>query len=267
MYRKIALAVIATFLFSAGPIATVQNVLAMPSATAPADARAITGTVLETMNASGYTYMLIETNSQQNWVAIPETTVAKGAQVSYLEGMAMSNFTSKTLDRTFDSIIFSPGLASQDQLQQKKPAANDDSFSAALNAERGAAVSAPAMTASGGSSGAIIPLQEISVEKSTAENGYSVEEIFAKAKDLNTKKVRVQGKVVKFSPNIMSRHWVHLQDGTGNPMDNTHDLVVTTAEQLTVDSIVTMEGVLAAEKDFGAGYKYTVIIEEASVIK
>ena len=80
-------------------------------------------------------------------------------------------------------------------------------------------------------------------------------------------KVRLQGKVVKFSASIMGRNWVHLQDGSGNPMNNTHDLVVTTQETVVKDQIVILEGVLAANKDFGAGYSYSAIVEEAQLIK
>jgi hypothetical protein len=94
-----------------------------------------------------------------------------------------------------------------------------------------------------------------------------VEEIFGKAKRLAGKKVQVHGKVVKFSPMIMGKNWIHLQDGTGNPMQNSHDLVITTTETVEVDNIITIEGILAAEKDFGAGYKYAAIIEDASIVK
>ncbi len=269
MYKKIALAISATFILSSSPIVPTQNALSMPSAgtQAQANARSTTGVVIETMNASGYTYMLVESDSKQNWVAIPAATVKTGGQVSYFEGMTMSNFSSKTLDRTFESIIFSPGLANPKAHVEQPQSPADDSFEAALHAENEAVSSPLPMTESVGSSGAITPLQEVSIEKSTAENGYTVDEIFIKAKDLNGTKVSINGKVVKFSPNIMGRHWVHLQDGTGDPMHNSHDLVVTTAEEVTVDSIVTFEGVLAADKDFGAGYKYVVIIEEASVSK
>ena len=65
----------------------------------------------------------------------------------------------------------------------------------------------------------------------------------------------------------MGKNWIHLQDGSGNPMHNSHDLVVTTSETVEVDNIVTIEGTLAAEKDFGAGYKYAAIIEDAAIIK
>ena len=47
----------------------------------------------------------------------------------------------------------------------------------------------------------------------------------------------------------------------------THDLVVTSADSAEVGSIVTIDGVLAAEKDFGAGYKYDAIVEDAKIIK
>ena len=65
----------------------------------------------------------------------------------------------------------------------------------------------------------------------------------------------------------MGRNWLHLQDGTGDPMNNTHDLVVTTATEIGSPDVVTIEGVLSANKDFGAGYTYTVIVENASVLQ
>ena len=34
-----------------------------------------------------------------------------------------------------------------------------------------------------------------------------------------------------------------------------------------MNSVVTLEGTLAADKDFGAGYKYAAIIEQAALIK
>ena len=48
-------------------------------------------------------------------------------------------------------------------------------------------------------------------------------------------------------------------------MDNSHDLVVTTMADPKLDSIVVVEGTLHANKDFGAGYKYKVIIEDAKI--
>ena len=234
-------------------------------------AAGITGTVLETMNGAGYTYLHLDSGTTRQWVAIPETTVEQGARVTCADGMVMTNFHSKAFDRTFETIVFSAGLtdaAAAGPAQPQAAAAPADSFAAAVAKEQqGAApADAPAMTAaSGGSSGAVVPQGDFTVEKAEGESSYTVEEIFEQAKDLNGKTVRVKGKVVKFSPNIMGRNWIHLQDGTGNPLKNSHDLVVTSEAAVETGQVVVAEGTLAAEKDFGAGYKYDAIIEQANV--
>jgi len=138
-------------------------------------------------------------------------------------------------------------------------------FSDAARSEGGSHGMASKST--GGSSSAIVPLAGAKVERSTAENGYTVGELFAKAADLNKQKVTVQGQVVKISRNIMGRNWIHIQDGTGDPMKNTHDLVITSSALEEKGSVVSLEGVLAADKDFGAGYRYDVIIEDAVIVK
>jgi hypothetical protein len=265
MHLKLLFFILA-LLFSFNSAVLPQQVQAMPKASTPADLPTSTGTIIETMNASGYTYMLIESGAEKTWVAVPETVVEKGTTVKYCQGMVMNNFTSKTLNRTFEAIVFSPGLADE-KPEDARQAAPDDSFTAAITAEKAAVKPDTPMEMSAGSTGAIVPLEEISIEKPKSANGYSVKEIFEKTNQLAGKKVQVHGKVVKFSPMIMGKNWIHLQDGTGNPMQNSHDLVITTIETIEVDKIVTIEGTLAAEKDFGAGYKYAAIIEDASIVK
>jgi hypothetical protein len=268
MQRKLIFFILAAlFLFTSALLP--QQAPAMPKTSTPADSPTISGTVLETMNAAGYTYMQVDSGAEKTWVAIPETTIEKGATITYHQGMVMKNFTSNTLNRTFDAVVFSPGLADRTAGPAKQPASTD-SFSAAIKAEKAASVPVPddaAMALSGGSAGAIAPLAEISIDKAPAANGYSVEEIFTRAKELAGTKVQVKGKVVKFSQMIMGKNWVHLQDGSGDPMKNSHDLVVTTGETVELDSIITIEGLLAADKDFGAGYKYAAIVEDAAIVK
>ena len=268
MYRKLVLPMIVLLCYCTSPFQA-QQVMAMPKGAAPVSAPTVTGTIVETMNASGYTYMLVDSGTEKTWVAIPATSVEKGATVNYYVGMVMKDFTSKTLDRTFESVVFSPGLADEKDAapQQSASKTTNDSFSEAVKAEKMSPVSTAPMEVSAGSAGAIAPLEEISIAKATSANGYTVEEVFTKAKELAGQKVQVHGKVVKFSPLIMGKNWIHLQDGTGNPMNNSHDLVVTSGETVAVDDIVTIEGTLAAEKDFGAGYKYEAIIEDAVIIK
>ncbi len=245
----------------------------------PAAAQApgnFTGTVLETMDSGGYTYLQLDTGADKPWIAIPQAKVAVGDTISCQPGMVMKNFSSKTLNRTFDSIVFSSGLAGA----AKSPhagmggamggamAGGNDSFASAVAAESGAApVQQVQAAGSGGSLGAIAPFSEIEVDKASGENAYRVEEAFAKKEDLNGKTVRIKGKVVKFSPMIMGRNWVHIQDGTGDPMTNTHDLVITTDATVKEGDTITMEGVLTAFKDFGAGYKYEAIVEKATIVE
>lgn len=272
MHSRISLALIGT-IFTISLTFSPHPGVAMPGLSAQSTEKINSGTVIETMDSSGYTYMLVNSGGQEAWVAIPETPVKKGATINYYQGMEMKDFNSKTLNRTFSSIIFSSGIAATSTDQPKEVATKtedaSDSFASAVKAE--ASNAAPAAinetTASSGSAGAIVPLAEISVDKVTAPNGYSVQELFTQAKDLSGKKVQIRGKVMKVSPAIMGRNWVHLQDGTGDPMHNTHDLVITTNETVELDSTVTFEGVIAANKDFGAGYKYDAIVEEAVLIK
>lgn len=232
-----------------------------------------TGTIIETMDASGYTYLHVEVGKEKLWVAIPATEVNPGENITFLEGMVMQDFYSKTLDKTFPTIIFSPGL--QDHTGKSphgsSPAKNNStssSFADAVKTESSKPTPQPAAPAqaSGGSTGAMVPSIEIQVEKAEGENSYSVDEIFNQAEKLNGKKVKIRGKVVKFNPNIMGRNWVHIQDGSGDPMNNTHDLVVTTTSQTDTDTVIIVEGIVAAKKDFGFGYKYDVLIEEAEIL-
>ena len=69
------------------------------------------GKVLETMDSGGYTYVQVDENGQKIWVAAMQTPVKVGDTVEFPDSPPMVNFQSKTLKRTFDKIIFSPGLA------------------------------------------------------------------------------------------------------------------------------------------------------------
>jgi len=244
----------------------------------------VKGKVLETMTSGGYTYLQVQAQNGPVWVAMPKTTVKKGEQVTCKPGMAMSNFPSKSLKRTFDTIIFSSGLANgatgtsphnKIAVAPATAAGGDTSFAAALQKEKssgmgagmgaGMGMAGARMAGAGGSTENIVPSKEVSVEKATGSNAYTVGECFKEGKKLNDKPVQIRGKVVKVSKMIMGKNWIHIQDGTGNPMNNTHDLVVTTMDAPAMDSVVLVTGTLHADKDFGAGYKYNVIIEDAKV--
>ena len=77
------------------------------------------------------------------------------------------------------------------------------------------------------------------------------------------KTVSAQGKVVKVNNGIMGRNFVHVQDGTGDASSN--NLVVTSQQTAKVGDQVTISGVVVLNRDFGSGYAYPLLIEEASV--
>ncbi|WP_310599044.1 DNA-binding protein [Desulfobulbus sp.] len=249
------------------------------SAEAALDGVALQGNVLETMNSNGYTYLLLDAAQGKIWVAIPETQVKVGQSLAIAPGMTMFNFTSKTLNRTFDRIVFAPGPDKGSRpaaaAEAAKPA-QGGGFDAALRAEAAGAKDAAAPAEGGsdaslgtstGSAGAVVPSSEVNVHKAAGPNSYSVGECFEQGKELNGKTVRVRGKVMKISRMIMGKNWLHIQDGTGNPLKNHHDLVVTTQEDPGEGTVVTIEGKLAADKDFGAGYRYDVLVEDAKIEK
>lgn len=216
------------------------------------------GTVKETADSGGYTYLLVANDGKDQWVAVPQTAVKVGDQVNYIHGLVMENFGSKTLNRTFETIVFSEGLV--DEAPQTN---NSDMFSQAL-AQEGKQSEQP-MEVSPGSSGAVTPFKEIQVEKATGENSYTIEELFTQREALQGKIVTVRGKVMKVNLQIMGRNWVHLQDGSGNPMKNTHDLVITTAEEPAEGETTTFQGKVVINQDFGFSYKYDLLIEEAKI--
>jgi hypothetical protein len=127
---------------------------------------------------------------------------------------------------------------------------------------------APAGQAATGSKAQASPKDKaIKVEKAAGANAYTVTEVYAKRSALDTKTVSVKGKVVKVSKNIMGRNWVHIQDGSGDQKKGTHNLVVTTQDLPGVGDVVTITGTLAKDKDFGAGYLYQAIVEDAKIEK
>ena len=197
---------------------------------------ALSGKVAQTMNAGGYTYvLLLEKDGKKTWVAVPQMKISVGQDVSFSPGAVMTDFESKTLKRTFHRIIFSAGPVAGQARGQGTIAAN-----------------------TGG--GAVPITGKIKVKKALGPNGYTIAEIYRDRGRLNGKKVRVAGEVVKVLPQIMKRNWIHIQDGSGK------ELVVTSTDLPAKGSIVTVSGTVHKNEDFGMGYRYDVIIEDARII-
>lgn len=219
-----------------------------------------TGEITETMNAGGYTYILLDTGSQKIWAAATQTDVKVGQRVSVPQGMLMQDFQSTTLDRTFPEIYFVNGIYPAGQMpvaQLAKPSGGMGGMADSASPHGGA-------MGGGGAAHNTVPDAEVSgVEK--VSGGYDIAEIYAQKAGLDGKNVKVRGRVIKFTPRVMGTNWIHIQDGSGH--GETADLTVTSSAEVQAGELVVVEGVMAVDKDFGAGYKYSVIVENATVTK
>ena len=203
------------------------------------------------MNALGYTYVLVDAGSEQVWAATPQFAVSVGDLVVIPDGMPMHNYHSQTLGRTFDVVYFVDSILNASSTNAANAAPVPGQMPAGHPPISGMGAAAPApMT--------VTPLDKL-------ENGLNIEEIYAGRNELSGQEIQLRGKVVKFSPQIMGTNWVHLQDGSGSPEAGNHDLTLTSNNQLKVGDVVVARGKLTTDKDFGHGYVYDLIVEDAVV--
>jgi len=189
---------------------------------------------VEAMNASNYTYINVDENGRNFWIAVPQMEVKVGGTYFFTKSMEMKNFKSESLNRTFESILFVEDIRSE----MANPMAMQ---------------SHPVPTTS--------REEKISVQK--PKDGKSISEIFGEMNKLNGKNVKVRGKVMKYNEGIMGTNWIHIQDGTAFQDD--FDLLVTSDIKVQLGQVITAEGKIATNKDFGSGYAYKVLIEDAKV--
>lgn len=235
--KKLLLAcVIAT-----APLAWAADVKPAAAPLAPT-AAAVAGEVLEVQNVESYTYLKLRTAQGETWAAVPTAKVAKGAKVTIQNPMVMNKFESKALKKTFDTILFG-------------------------TLDNGSAPVAQMPAGHGGMTAATVGDPDAKVAKATGANARTVAEITTRPADVKDKQVVLRGKVVKYNPGIMGKNWVHLRDGSGSAKDETNDLIVTMKDAVKLGDIVTVKGVVHTDRDLGAGYKYKVLIEDATLQK
>lgn len=189
--------------------------------------RMLEGKVLEVLSVEVYTYLRLESAQGEVWVAVPKSNVDKGARVAVENPLALEQFESKSLGKTFDRILFGT-LASP---------------------------------------GAKPPPTVAPIAKATGPQGRTVAEVISGKEALKDKVVLVRGQVVKVSSGILGKTWMHLQDGSGAAAAGTHDLLVTTTDNAAVGDVIVARGTVRTDVQLGAGYAYAVLIEDASLRK
>jgi hypothetical protein len=244
----------------------------------------ITGVVKETMDGGGYTYISLSVNGETRWIAGPKTEVTVGSTISIAPPMPMSNFKSEALNREFDTIYFtgkifnSDGSMKSDSMPHQSQAMPEMAKSSAADPHAGVDMAAKKADPHAGvdmsqsevgSENATTPNSHVSVaaKKSDpikgikkAKGGKTIDDVLKQKKELAGKSVIIRGKVIKFTAEVMNKNWIHIKDSsTGG------DLTITTAEKAKVGDTVIVDGKIAVNKDFGYGYLYDVILEDAKV--
>ncbi len=240
----------------------------------------VKGVAHQVINSGGYTYVEVNSNKGLIWVALPPVPVKKGdkVEVDPGEAMVMSDFKSRSLNRVFREILFAPRIRINGRWQPSEGGSSGASGSMGGMASSGMAPSfqlpgerSTSTQRGGGSSFHGAPHGGAGFQVSfpppgsikPPRGGYTVAQLYGKAKELNGRGVVVRGKVIKFLPGIMGKNWIHIADGSGE--NGRAEVTVTTQAVVKPGDVVVVKGKLSSNKDFGYGYFYKVIVEDAQV--
>ena len=205
----------------------------------PADPSMHEVKVEEVIQASQYTYLKVSENGAENWIAVTRQEAEKGEIYYYNKALEMKNFHSKELERDFETIFFVQEISTLPIIGEVQTPAQQGN-KVALSQKEGISV-APAV------------------------EGLSIAKLYSSRNDYNGKTIKMKGQVVKVNEEVMGKNWVHIQDGTKD--GENFDLTITTLDKAAVDEVVTFEGTITLNKDFGYGYSYELIMEDAKLVK
>jgi hypothetical protein len=195
--------------------------------------------VKEVIQTNNYTYLSVKEPDADKWLAVPKMQANPGETYYYTGGFEMKDFESKELGRTFPSVFFLEAVSLNPEIQANEPMVEPHS-TGKLN----------------------VPQQDVTVKP--AEGGITIAELFARKESYAGKTVKIRGQVTKYNAAIMKKNWVHIQDGS--EYSGKFDLTVTTDMEANVGDVVTFEGKVVLNKDFGYGYNYDVLLEDSKIL-
>lgn len=210
--------------------------------------------VKEVQQVGSYTYLLVKAKGPEYWLAVPSMEASAGETYHYQGGMVMTDFYSKDLDKTFDEVVFLEavfaGSGSSDQVPGG-PMENINMHGAHQSQDV--------------SQGSKIQHKKSGVKVDVNEGDITISDLFSDPGTYEGKTVRIKGEVTKYNAAIMDLNWVHIQDGT--EFEGKFDLTATSTETFKEGDMVTVEGILALNKDFGYGYSYELLLEKTTAVE
>lgn len=197
--------------------------------------------VKEILTTIKYVYLFVEENKEQFWIATRKQNVNIGETYFYKGGLLKTNFESKEHNRVFDTIYLVTSLVQTDHGNNMDKPELDKSQSKQSNKDDN-----------------LTEFQEINQKSGSIK----IAELVENYKKYEGKTVQLSGKCVKINPNIMGRNWIHLKDGSKDD----YDLVITSDTFVPEGSVITIKATVTLNKDFGAGYKYDLILENGTLV-
>ncbi|PKP31774.1 MAG: hypothetical protein CVU00_12340 [Bacteroidetes bacterium HGW-Bacteroidetes-17] len=191
--------------------------------------------VNEVIQSTKYTYLKVSEDQIQKWLAVAKQEVKVGETYYFDKALQMNNFYSKELDKTFDVIYFINEINSK--IEPGTIIARPEAHSGKIQSSQ----------------------KEIKIVKTEGE--LTIADLFKNRLKYAGTKVRIKGLVGKVNKAVMGKNWIHLQDGTN--FSGNFDLTITSQDMANTDEIATFEGLISLNKNFGSGYFYELIMEDA----
>jgi hypothetical protein len=203
----------------------------------PVNAEVHTAKALEVLPTERYVYVRVEENGEQYWIATTRQEVEVGKTYFFKDGLLKLNFESKEYNRVFDRIYLVSSIVSADHAHESGTRSTQvpSEIKPSGNIEK--------------------PIR--------VEGSLAIADLVANPEKYAGKEIQLSGVCTKINPNIMGRNWIHLQDGTKDD----YDLVLTSSMIIPEGAVITMKGKVALGMDFGAGYKYDILVEDAVMVK
>ncbi len=207
--------------------------------------------VQEVVQTSNYTYLHGKVNdSTDSWLAVPTMEAKVGDTYYYSGGLPMTKFVSKELNRTFDLVLFLGEVSTEPISDVSAKPVKDTSISGHHADAQVYKRKAVADTK-----------KDLKID--VPADCITIAQLLSKKDDYAGKTVKIKGQVTKYNAGIMYKNWIHLQDGTD--LNGKYDLVITSPSEVKVGDIVILEGLVSVNKDFGYGYAFDIMIENAIV--
>ncbi|MCF8274416.1 MAG: hypothetical protein K9I95_11345 [Flavobacteriaceae bacterium] len=202
--------------------------------------------VTEVLPTSKYVYLNVTEGEENYWIAARSMEVKVGESYYYKGGLLKTNFESKEYNRVFDKVILVSSLVT---------AANHGTDGAASNGVINTSKTPVNTTKQD---------IEMHTEKIVQKQGsIKISELVKNPKKFEGQTIQLDGVCTKINAGIMDRNWIHIKDGSKDD----YDLVITSDAFIPEGAVFTIKAVVVLNKDFGAGYKYDLILENGTIVK